>query len=217
MFSCYNPFVNKFYRKTTENAILSKPALGTNRFWFARQAAQLPLSEEAFDRFARHAEKMQSPSLIVSLPTGTSSEKAAEYLRTSDLSADGAVEGLPLLEPLTVESIDMKSRELNLDVQCPERGWILVTDRWARGWTATVNGREQPIAIGNFIFRALAVEKGRNRLHFSYCPFGYPWLLIASWLCWGGVFAASACFGARAMRCMRDEKGVDKTSYLAEG
>ena len=50
-----------------------------------------------------------------------------------------------------------------------------------------------------FHFSALAVEKGLNRLRFSYCPFGYPWLLIASWLCWGGVFAAPAVSGARAM------------------
>ena len=93
VFSCYNPFVSEFYRKTAANPILSKPALGTNRFWFVRQAALLPLSNEAFDRFARHAERTGSPGLVVSLPGGMSSERAAECLGGSGLSAGAPSRG----------------------------------------------------------------------------------------------------------------------------
>jgi uncharacterized membrane protein YfhO len=100
-----------------------------------------------------------------------------------------------------VKFLTLKSREMLFDVSCPDRGWILVTDRWASGWTATVNGREQPVAIGNFIFRALPVEKGLNRVHFEYRPFGHPWLLIASWSCLAAIFAVPAASGARA--CLR--------------
>ena len=196
VFSCYNPLSNAFYSKTTNNPLLTKPALGTDRFWFARQAAKVSLTDEAFDRFARRAEKIQSPCLVVSLPTGISPQDAAACLQTSRL---GNLDDAPPLESLTVESVEMKSRELRLDVRCPDKGWILVTDRWAHGWTATVNGREQPIAIGNFIFRALAVEKGLNRLHFSYSPFGFPWLLIASWSCWAAIFAVPAVSAASAV------------------
>jgi uncharacterized membrane protein YfhO len=68
-----------------------------------------------------------------------------------------------------------------LDVDAPARGWLLVTDRWAQGWQACVNGQPQPVWIGQFIFRAVEVEPGANRVEFSYRPFGYPRLLALSW------------------------------------
>ena len=51
----------------------------------------------------------------------------------------------------------------------------MVTDRWSRSWHATVNGIEQPISGANFIFRAVPVTRGNNRVEFSFQPVGMPW------------------------------------------
>ena len=67
----------------------------------------------------------------------------------------------------------------------------MVTDRWAAGWRATVNGKEAEIWIGNFIFRAVRVREGANRVAFRYCPAGHPWLLLLSWATLGAVLAAT--------------------------
>ena len=62
-------------------------------------------------------------------------------------------------------------------------GWLLVTDRWAKAWSARVNGRTQPIMGGNFIFRAIAVARGDNLVQFHYRPRRYYFsLVILSWL-----------------------------------
>ena len=58
---------------------------------------------------------------------------------------------------------------------------MLVTDRWALGWKASVNGAPQPVAGGDFIFRAVKVEAGANYIEFKYRPTGFFVLLALSW------------------------------------
>ena len=91
---------------------------------------------------------------------------------------------------------------LTLEVESPGDGWLWVTDRWAAGWRATVNGRPTPVWGGNFIFRAVRVEKGRNVVDFTYHPFAYPWLLILSWGTLGMV-GGSALVSALRRRAFR--------------
>jgi len=71
--------------------------------------------------------------------------------------------------------------ELTLTVDCPTDGWLLVTDRWSRAWRATVDGTPSPVLGGDFIFRALGVHAGSNRIRFTYHPPGLPGLLMLSW------------------------------------
>jgi len=58
---------------------------------------------------------------------------------------------------------------------------LLVTERWAAGWIAEVNHKPVEVWGGNFIFRAVPVQRGLNDVRFTYHPFGYPGLLILSW------------------------------------
>ena len=82
--------------------------------------------------------------------------------------------------------------ELELSVVAPGPGWILVTDRWAAGWRAWVDGGEAPVWGGNLLFRALRVTAGPHRIRFLYRPAGYPGLLILSWGTLLAVALASA-------------------------
>ena len=93
--------------------------------------------------------------------------------------------GLPAAKPLTGSALQLVAytpEHLRLRVLVDEAGWLLVTDSWSRGWTATVNGKPSEIAGGNFLFRAVKVDAGASTLDFRYRPFGYPWLVIVSWL-----------------------------------
>lgn len=95
--------------------------------------------------------------------------------------AVGRILALPPVQPVDFEVLTYQPEELALRVWCSRDGWLWVTDRWAPGWTATVNGVQIPVWGGNFIFRALPVRAGENVVRFTYHPFGFPWLVIVSW------------------------------------
>jgi uncharacterized membrane protein YfhO len=103
--------------------------------------------------------------------------------------------------PVTPVLREYTLRTLSFDVNVPEDGWLLVTDRWARSWRARVDGTPAPIWKGNFLFRALQVHAGANAVELTYRPLGYPWLTLLSWLVVGAVLAAPAARGlARHVR-----------------
>jgi hypothetical protein len=207
VFCSYISLKNNFHLETGKNPLLADIALGSDRIWFARRAAEVRLNEESFRQYAQFAEQKGRPCLVISNPSQTPFIKSTSTSGLADHSAIGPLEDLPPLEHQGVNLLKYGSRELVFDVNCPDKGWILVTDRWAAGWSAAVNGQTQPIAIGNFIFRALAVEKGLNHISFYYSPFGYPWLLIASWATMGIIFALPA------VALMRSKFSASRRNY----
>jgi uncharacterized membrane protein YfhO len=92
-----------------------------------------------------------------------------------------SLSSLPAVRPVAVRLAEYQPRRLAFAVTCPEAGWLWVTDRWARGWRATVDGRSVDVLGANFLFRAVPVAAGVNHVVFEYEPFGHPWLLLLSW------------------------------------
>jgi hypothetical protein len=173
----YSPLLNGFYTKLCSDRVLARSALDADRIWFSPRAANVPLTDAAFDRLAARSAELGRPCLVVSPPDSDAETDAASP--TAPLQEN--IESLPAAEAVKVKLVAYRPEELVLDVTCPSEGWLLVTDRWAHGWHATVNGREGAVWIGNFVFRAVAVGKGINHLRFTYRPFGHPWFLLASW------------------------------------
>jgi uncharacterized membrane protein YfhO len=82
---------------------------------------------------------------------------------------------------MTVRVILYKPEELIFEVDCPEKGWLLVTDRYAKSWQVKVNGLVSPVWVGNFIYRAVPVEAGIQKIDFTYKPSGILFLTFLSW------------------------------------
>jgi uncharacterized membrane protein YfhO len=78
---------------------------------------------------------------------------------------------------------------LKLKVSRPADGWVLVTDRWAAGWRAKVNGIPAEVFGGNVIFRAVHIGAGENTIEFYYPQPLYFALVILSWTTLVAVFA----------------------------
>ena len=78
---------------------------------------------------------------------------------------------------------------LTLKVSCPADGWLLVTDRWATGWRAKVNGMPADVFGGNLIFRAVRVRSGENTVQFYYPQHVYFAMILVSWTTLVAVFA----------------------------
>ena len=58
--------------------------------------------------------------------------------------------------------------------------------------SARVNGQPAEVFGGDFIFRAVRVRAGKNRIQFDYRPAGWPILPIISWGTLALVFVGPA-------------------------
>jgi hypothetical protein len=167
---------NRFHTDLVQRPVLSAMATGSSRIWCSSHVVAVPPSEAAYAAFVERSESLGKGVLVV---------HPRDQLMIGRVgSADGAIariHELPAATPGTVSLKAYSPHELSFGVTCPAKGWLLVTDRWSRGWQATVNGKATEVWGGNFEFRALPVEGGTSDVHFMYKPAGFPLLVIISW------------------------------------
>lgn len=58
--------------------------------------------------------------------------------------------------------------DLLLQVDAPARGFLVLSDQFFPGWSATVNGEPVPIQRANYAFRLVEVPAGRSSVAFRY-------------------------------------------------
>jgi hypothetical protein len=61
--------------------------------------------------------------------------------------------------------------EVDVSVDAPDGGLLLLNDVWHPWWRATVDGHPVEILRANVIFRAVALPPGRHAVHFRFEPF----------------------------------------------
>lgn len=59
---------------------------------------------------------------------------------------------------------------VELELDAPRDGFLVLTDTWYPGWLATLDGREVEILRANGVFRAVRVPRGTSRVVFEYRP-----------------------------------------------
>jgi hypothetical protein len=185
----YGPLAGPWFEQYADDPVLLASATGTDRLWFSPVHASTDRSDNCFAAFRARATALGAPPLVVH-PPGIMRQRQPQSASESSLMCEAQLARLPAATRLDATSIRVLSyepRRLSLDVNVPKAGWLLVTDSWSRGWKARINGQSAPISGGNFIFRAVQVASGRNLVDFGYEPFGFPWLVIASWCTLGAV------------------------------
>jgi hypothetical protein len=191
---------NPTQRHEAHQAMLALPvvrqtAISSQRIWFAAEGGQVPPIRESFQAFVRRTEMLGRPPLLL---------HGREELIHSVFDTPSAVDSstmahvldLPPVELATVQLLEYRPEALVFDVDMPHAAWLLVTDRWAPSWQATVNGDPSEILGGNFIFRAVQVPAGKSRVAFSYRAQWAAPLIALSWVVMGGVLFVSI-WGAR--------------------
>jgi hypothetical protein len=69
-------------------------------------------------------------------------------------------------------------------LEAPQAGWLVLSDTWYPGWQAWVNDKPAKIYPANYLFRAVRVEAGEQRIEFRYRPPSF-WLgAVLSLLAW---------------------------------
>lgn len=176
---------------TASDPILRNSAIGGNRFWFTQADTVAEASDANFNAFRQRADSLgRVPIVLNDAAVGTVGS-------SSDVSRTSRIDTAPPAVQLPARILKYGPRELVFDLTSPGTGWLLVTDRWSLRWRTRVNGREQPVYLANFIFRAVRLQPGPNTVSFHYAPWGFPWFIVMSWLI---LLAIAACTAAKRVR-----------------
>jgi hypothetical protein len=186
VFNSYSADKNSFHLAMIDHPVLKGSAVGAERIWFSKEVAHVPATQGAFDVFRRRAEMLGAPPLVIHSSEellGATGKSSSYRGVTDEVSANDvtAIERLPASARIRADVVRYSPEELVFDVHTANAGWLLVTDRWARSWKAEINGHQSALYGGNFIFRAIRISAGRNRVRFTYQPRGFPWLIAMSW------------------------------------
>ena len=198
----YAALLNGLHRSSAKSDVLMGFATGEDRVWFAKEAVEAPVSQEAFDLFTMEATERKAPVIL--------RHRRAAMLRQDPPPAlnAAAIHNAPTAEQIPFEVVTYRPNDLTLKVTCPSDGWVLLTDRWSRSWRATINDGETPIAGGNFFFRLLPVQAGENVIAMRFEPFLLWPMLITSW-------ATLAAIGVAA-RLRARERAERRRQFSAE-
>ncbi len=183
-FKNYDPFTGPIYEKWATSSPLAAPILGRDRFWFATRAGALSQDLTSLDRLEQEFERRGAPIIV----------RHSEDLRKSD---DAALAALPDARRVTLEEVAYRADSLEFVVEVPQAGWLWVTERFAPGWRATVDGEAVEVERANFLFRGLPISVGRHRVELTYSPRGTSILVSTSWLMLASIVAISVRDGRR--------------------
>ena len=78
--------------------------------------------------------------------------------------------------------------EVEVEVEAPGGGILLLNDVWHPWWRVSVDGNEAEMLEANVIFRAVTVPRGRHVVRFRFEPFAGAWAELFS-LAWNCLFA----------------------------
>jgi hypothetical protein len=94
---------------------------------------------------------------------------------------DGLFEGLPLSEspqpdrgetglPTEGMVLDVSPGHVQVRVEAPHEGYLVLTDSYHRGWRATIDGDPAPVYVADFLFRAVRLPLGAHTVDFIFEP-----------------------------------------------
>jgi hypothetical protein len=180
---------NRFHISFAQHPVLQNMGLGVDRIWFASDTVMAAPSQYTYNALVSRCEKLGTPVLVV--------HPRSEMLKVGRISSGGVPDNvqfasISLLAPaqqIPAQVLRYTPNNFNLKVSCPQDGWLLVTDRWAAGWRAKINGIPVDVFGGNFIFRAVPVRAGENTVQFYYPQPLYFVLVLLSWSTLVAVFA----------------------------
>jgi hypothetical protein len=157
-------------------------AVGDTKTWFSAEAVHAPPNPDVLGAFMARSAAAGTPPLVVHGP------KDFRHPRPTGANDVAATNVALPVTPLAAKLRAYSPTLLDLEVEAPRDGWLLVNDRWAPGWRAEVNGQPSVVHPADFVFRAVHVKAGQSRIVFRYRPATLPVTLL---LCWGALIAVA--------------------------
>lgn len=80
----------------------------------------------------------------------------------------------------TARIVSERSSRVEIDATLDRRGGVVLSDSYAPGWRASVDGKDAPVFRANGISRGVMVPAGEHRITWSYRPEGVVWGAVIS-------------------------------------
>jgi hypothetical protein len=201
----YTAYVNRFHLALCKEPGLVEATTAPDRIWFAPESSvpYVHLSGATFEAFLRRSREVGTMPIVIHRRSSMIQPVPEGARGANDDREVQRIGQLPAARKVPIRLGRYEPNHLGFRVEAPEAGYLLVTDRWARCWEATVDGVAAPVLGGNFIFRAIRLAPGAHRVIFRYRPRWYPWLTYLSWgtlavvVSWGPVSMLMAAPGSR--------------------
>lgn len=87
------------------------------------------------------------------------------------------------------------AQRVEIVVEAGAAGWLVLSDAYYPGWTATVNDQPAPVYRANVMFRAVPLPAGQSVVSLEFRPGWWPWLPIIGGAAWLLVIALLAGYG----------------------
>lgn len=195
-FASYDVMTNRYKDDFAKHPVLLGMGTGSERIWFSEEAVLLPPTDQYYAAFVQRSEQLGAPVMLIHDARQMTEIQGRDVQTPEDSQRIGDILRLQPAQRIHVNLLRYTPNRLELQVNCPAAGWLLVTDRWAPGWQALINGHPAEVFGADFIFRALRVAAGQNTIRFWYRPAGFPWFVILSW----GTLAAVCVNSVRLRR-----------------
>ena len=85
--------------------------------------------------------------------------------------ADGAATGSASRPELRL--VADQPEKVSMTVETRESGILVLSDSYARGWRAYVDGKSVPVLRVNGLFRGIALSAGKHEVSFYYIPLAF--------------------------------------------
>ena len=185
VFGSYTTQFNQFHSEMLDIPMLKNTAFGTKRIWFSTDVIMMNPDIKDFLIFADRVKQSDSIPMVIHTPSQMLRESEAGDITDADdkeiYNKRLRLKAAPSMKNINTRMIKYLPNELSFEVTADSEGWLLVTDRWARAWKVEVNQQNSVVYGGNFIFRAVKVKRGINRIHFFFRPSAFPYLIFISW------------------------------------
>lgn len=104
--------------------------------------------------------------------------------------------GEPLAGPLVVDNdarlVEYRTGRLAVEVDPTWPSYLVLSEVWYPGWSATVDGRAVPVERADFLFRAVRVNPGDRRVELRFEPTRWRLSLALSMVGWVAIVALIA-------------------------
>jgi hypothetical protein len=175
----YTDLANQYFTLMNQDPIMVEMATGKDRIWFTENPVEIPPSLKVFETFSYQIHRLNQPVIIIHARQDMEADN--KYTPRIKQEQVNKIYDLPPAQRVIVRMITYKPEKLVFEVNCPTKGWLLITDRYAKSWQVTVNGLVSPIWGGNFVYRAIPVEAGNQKIAFTYKPFGILPMTLLGW------------------------------------
>ena len=180
---------NRFHISFAQHPSLREMGLGADRIWFATDAVAAAPSLYTYNALMNRSDQLGAPVLVVHSRSEMVNVSRIITSGRPDIAQLASIARLAPAQQVPAQLLRYTPNDVKLKVSSPQDGWILVTDRWAAGWRAKVNGIPTDVFGGNFIYRAVRVRAGENTIQFYYPQPLYFGLVVLSWGTLVAVFA----------------------------